>query len=590
NATTPPVVTAPVSSNGAVVNPSFELDGTGVDAPTGWSTWVGNGTPAAVDYTEAYGGAHSGTYHGTHWRNAGAYEVYTYQTVKGLANGTYAFSAWVKSSGGQPYIYFDDVTLTPQTGAAPTVTLAASSNLVLGRALTLNATATDTDGSISKVEFFNGSTSLGTSTTSTAVAVLVAVPIIIAPTSSNGVVNPSFELDGTGVDAPTGWSTWVGNGTPAAVDYTEAYGGAHSGTYHGTHWRKAGAYEVYTYQTVTGLANGTYAFSAWVKSSGGQPTAQLQAKNYGGNDLTTNITATNGSWVQVTVSGINVSNGQCEIGFYSQAKNDQSIYFDDVTLAPQTTLTATNSVGNFSFEDDNAGVSTPRQWLTQTGGSTQANASYSEAYPNAHTGTYHGTHYRPEAYQIYTYQTVTGLPNGTYSVSAWVKSSGGQPVAQLRAQNYGGGSLNAAIPASTNTWVQVTIGSVNVTNGQCEIGIYSQANAGQWLYFDDISLAPAAATGATADLAINKEVAVTPALYPNPANDQVTLTTTVSQESSVTIVITDLQGNTMASYQRNAVVGENQFVLDTNNLANGLYILRVQGSDATSAQRLEVKH
>jgi hypothetical protein len=374
------------------------------------------------------------------------------------------------------------------------------------------------------------------------------------------------------------------------VDYTEAYGGAHSGTYHGTHWRNAGAYEIYTYQTVTGLSNGIYAFSAWVKSNGGQPVAQLQAQNYGGKLLTAAITATNGNWVQVTVNGIVVTNGQCEIGFYSKAKNDQYIYFDDVTLAPQT-VQNTNSVGNFSFEDDNAGVPAPRLWQTQTGGSTYTNASYSESYPNAHSGTFHGTHYRPEAYQVYTYQTITGLANGTYALSAWVKSSGGQPVTQLRAQNFGGSLLTAAISTSTDNWVQVTIPNVTVTNGQCEVGFYSQANAGQWLYFDDISLVPAAPAMALARADVSAtDLAVTPALYPNPANDQVTLTTTVEQASGVTIIISDLQGNTMASYQRKAVAGENQFVLDTNNLASGLYILRIQGNDTSSAQRLEVKH
>jgi hypothetical protein len=180
------------------------------------------------------------------------------------------------------------------------------------------------------------------------------------------------------------------------------------------------------------------------------------------------------------------------------------------------------------------------------------------------------------------------LANGTYSLSAWVKSTGGQPVAQLRAQNYGGNSLNTAIPASADTWVKVTIPNVTVTNGQCEVGIYSQANAGQWVHFDDVTLLPATTENYKADFTNDK--GVTPTLYPNPANDQVTLTTTVSQVSAVTIIITDLQGNTLASYQRKAIVGENQFILDTNNLANGLYILRVQGSNATSTQRLEVKH
>jgi hypothetical protein len=419
-------------------------------------------------------------------------------------------------------------------------------------------------------------------------------PVVTVPVGGNGtVVNPSFEQDGAGVDAPAGWLTWVGNGTPASVDYTEAYGGAHSGTYHGTHWRNTGAYEVYTYQTLTGLANGTYSFSAWVKSSGGQPAAQLWAKNFGAGTLSADITATNGSWVQVSVNNIRVTNGQCEIGFYSKAKSDQFIYFDDVEFAQQTTqqpsLVTTNSVGNFSFEDDNAGVVAPRQWLTRTGGTTQAYASYSESYPNARTGTYHGTHYRPENYQIYTYQTVTGLANGTYTLSAWVKSTGGQRVAQLQAQNYGGSVLSANVPTSPNEWVQITIPSVNVTNGQLEVGIYSQANGGQWLHFDDITLLPTTASSAKS-AQVASEASVVPALYPNPARDQVMLTTQVAQESTVSIVITDLQGNTLITYQRKAVAGENQFTLDTNKLEDGLYILRVLGSSATSAQRLEIKH
>ncbi|RZK29940.1 MAG: hypothetical protein EOO63_07935, partial [Hymenobacter sp.] len=71
NGSTTPPTTTPAPGSGLVVNPGFELDGAAVDTPTGWSTWVGNGSSASADYTEAYGGAHSGTYHGTHWRLAG---------------------------------------------------------------------------------------------------------------------------------------------------------------------------------------------------------------------------------------------------------------------------------------------------------------------------------------------------------------------------------------------------------------------------------------------------------------------------------------------------------------------------------------
>ncbi|MGI4886580.1 MAG: Ig-like domain-containing protein [Janthinobacterium lividum] len=408
-----------------------------------------------------------------------------------------------------------------------------------------------------------------------------------APVVATGqVVNPGFEADGAASGTPTGWQT--GAGPDANADYTESYAGAHTGTYHGTHWRTS-AYEVYTYQVVSGLSNGTYAFSAWVKSSGGQTTAQMRASNYGGNVRTADIAATPGGvtasgWVLLTVANVVVSNGQCEIGFYSKASANQAIYFDDVTLALQQTATpnvaptvalsatatltlgqavalsataadtdgtvakveffngttklgedtatpyqlnwtpsaagtysltavatdnagasttsvaivvavvapsapvsaGTNLVANPGFEAGGLPVGSPAGWQTATGANTNDNADYTETYPGAHTGLYHGTHYRPEAYEVYTYQTIGNLPAGTYTMQAWVKSSGGQPRAEMRASNYGGDMRTANLSTSMTGWTQVQIPNISVTSGRVEIGFYSKANGGQSLYFDDV--------------------------------------------------------------------------------------------------------
>jgi hypothetical protein len=153
-------------------------------------------------------------------------------------------------------------------------------------------------------------------------------------TGNFSVANPSFENDNAAVQSPTGWSTWGGaKGTGANADYTEA-GGAHTGNYHCTH-KKNSAYEVYTYQLKTGLINGVYRLRAWVKSSGGQPTAIMLAKNYGGAQLTVTIPTTS-TWMQIDLPGISVTNGQCEIGFYSIAKSKQYISFDDIELIYQS--------------------------------------------------------------------------------------------------------------------------------------------------------------------------------------------------------------------------------------------------------------
>jgi len=163
----------------------------------------------------------------------------------------------------------------------------------------LSATAADADGTVSKVEFFNGTTKLGettatphqlswtptaagtysltaratdnagASTVSTAISVVVTAVTPTIPTTpgANLAANPGFEEDGTAVQAPTGWQTQAGAGSADNADYSETYPGAHSGSYHATHYRPE-AYEVYTYQTVSNLPAGTYSFSAWVKSSG----------------------------------------------------------------------------------------------------------------------------------------------------------------------------------------------------------------------------------------------------------------------------------------------------------------------------------
>ncbi|WP_052733051.1 right-handed parallel beta-helix repeat-containing protein [Hymenobacter terrenus] len=158
-------------------------------------------------------------------------------------------------------------------------------------------------------------------------------------TSSNLATNPSFEADAAAMQAPVRWNTWAGSaGTDADADYTETNGGARTGTYHGTHY-KTSNYEVYTSQVAAGLTNGLYTLRAWVKSSGGQTHALLLAKNYGGAQLSVTPATTSGgisgAWQQVEVRNINVTNGQCEFGFYSYATGGKWLFFDDVELIKQ---------------------------------------------------------------------------------------------------------------------------------------------------------------------------------------------------------------------------------------------------------------
>lgn len=103
------------------------------------ATLVGTDTtaPYAASWTPATGGTHSITSRATD--NSGA--------------ETTSAPVVVTVTGGA-------------ANKAPTVGLTAPASATVGTATTLSATATDTDGTVSKVEFFDGTTLIGTDTTS----------------------------------------------------------------------------------------------------------------------------------------------------------------------------------------------------------------------------------------------------------------------------------------------------------------------------------------------------------------------------------------------------------------------------------------
>jgi arabinogalactan endo-1,4-beta-galactosidase len=91
-----------------------------------------------------------------------------------------------------------------------------------------------------------------------------------------------------------------------------------------------------------------------------------------------------------------------------------------------------------------------------------------------------------KAYKASVYQKVTGLENGTYTLSAWVKRRGKQKVCQLYAKSYNGNEMNAPLPISDTGWSKVTVSNIKVTNGQCEIGLYTEAGANDWCNIDHV--------------------------------------------------------------------------------------------------------
>jgi hypothetical protein len=148
-----------------------------------------------------------------------------------------------------------------------------------------------------------------------------------------------------------------------------------------------------------------------------------------------------------------------------------------------------NWVNNYSFENEQYWNQTPSNWREDqydaNWNKINATASYQESNGGATTGNYHGTHWSSSAYRVYTYQSKVGLPNGYYTLRCRARRSGGQKACHLEAKDYGGSAVTATLPIS-GTSQQVEIKNINVTSGRCTIGIWSDANANNWAYFDDV--------------------------------------------------------------------------------------------------------
>ncbi len=153
-----------------------------------------------------------------------------------------------------------------------------------------------------------------------------------------------------------------------------------------------------------------------------------------------------------------------------------------LTALPAQTAQAASTLTNGGFESDGAGSAAPTGWSEY--GSTSA--SYSES--GGHGGSYRLSHYASAAYKVETYQYLSGLTNGNYTLTAWVRSGGGQNSAYISLKNCGSSEQRTNLPVSASGWIRV-VTSIAVTNNQCTISINSDANAGNWINVDDLTFA-----------------------------------------------------------------------------------------------------
>jgi len=160
----------------------------------------------------------------------------------------------------------------------------------------------------------------------------------------------------------------------------------------------------------------------------------------------------------------------------STAGNGGSAGAAPFTPIPITVLNSTFETGN-----DNA----PAQNWQSTGDTAASYVHYNQT--SAHGGYGYLAFYNAAAFSVDTFQTINGLTNGTYVLSAWIE--GGTPVS-VYASNYSSPSSETKTDITpTSSYVQYSVTGIQVTNGSIKLGFRAvSAAAGAWANIDDVTL------------------------------------------------------------------------------------------------------
>lgn len=145
--------------------------------------------------------------------------------------------------------------------------------------------------------------------------------------------------------------------------------------------------------------------------------------------------------------------------------------------------------GNFEFNQDKIEASKPVSWVV-AGTADAVNVIKG----NASRDNYKLRISKATAYQTTLSQKLSYIMNGEYTLTAMVRSSGGQTEARLKANGFGGNEVYADITANS-TWTKISIPRVKVANHRINIDITATGAAGQWLEIDDINFMKPVAEG-----------------------------------------------------------------------------------------------
>lgn len=144
-----------------------------------------------------------------------------------------------------------------------------------------------------------------------------------------------------------------------------------------------------------------------------------------------------------------------------------------------------NYISNPEFEADRVEVESPAGWEVRDSLDGDACANVKG---KREAGNFVWQQGNEQDYVSELYQDIDGLPDGTYTLKAWVRTSGGQDVCRLYAQS-GGNEYSVSLKNMSEDWTETVVSSqIEVKDGKCRIGLYSDAPGGTWVQIDELEL------------------------------------------------------------------------------------------------------
>jgi arabinogalactan endo-1,4-beta-galactosidase len=148
-----------------------------------------------------------------------------------------------------------------------------------------------------------------------------------------------------------------------------------------------------------------------------------------------------------------------------------------MATAKLTVTSQVNYVANPGFE---SGALSP--WMVE-GDAVAVNAS--DEVGNPHSGKFAFHYWLDQPFAATITQDLTGLDDGTYTLSAWFQGMGGEKPLQLLATCDGKTYAMDVKNTGWQKWSQPTVDKIQVSGGTCSIGVKINADAGIWGFVDD---------------------------------------------------------------------------------------------------------